>query len=132
MPTLGLIAHDSRKPALLRWTKEHRDQLATWSLCATGTTGALVERELGLPVKKFLSGPLGGDLQIGAMVATGQILAVLFLRDPLTAHPHEPDISALMKACDTHNVPLATNAATAEYILSRLEAAAPRAGENER
>ena len=82
-----------------------------------------MQTEVGLDVQRMLSGPLGGDLQIGAMVAEGKIAAVIFLRDPLTAHAHEPDISALMKVCDTHNVPLATNLATAEVVVDWIVAA---------
>lgn len=89
-------------------------------LIGTGTTSALIQQETGLSVTGLLSGPLGGDLQIGALVATNQIKAVIFLRDPLTAHPHEPDIAALMKICDVYNVPLATNPASAQALLQHL------------
>jgi methylglyoxal synthase len=91
---------------------------------ATNTTGGVIEREVGLTVHKVLSGPLGGDLQIGAMIAEKRVQAVIFLRDPLQPHPHEPDISALMKVCDTHNIPLATNLATAEMLVDNLVAPA--------
>ena len=94
--------------------------LSSETLLATNTTGTHIQNESGLPVTRMLSGPLGGDLQIGALIATDQVKAVIFLRDPLTAHPHEPDIAALLKVCDTHNVPLATNLATAEIILDEL------------
>lgn len=87
------------------------------SLCATGTTGALVAEATGLPISKFLSGPEGGDQQIGARIAYNEIDAVLFFRDPLTAQPHEPDVSALFRLCDVHNIPLATNVATAEVLI---------------
>ena len=117
---VALIAHDDKKDDMLALVREWREILAHESLLATNTTGSVIERETGLPVTKMLSGPLGGDLQIGAMIATEQVKAVIFLRDPLTAHPHEPDITALMKVCDTHNVALATNLATAELILSAL------------
>lgn len=123
MPASGLvalIAHDGKKAELVALAARHRDALAKLPLVATATTGGLVEQTTDLPVQKMLSGPLGGDLQIGALIAEGRVRAVLFLRDPLTAHPHEPDIAALMKICDTHNVPLATNAATAELILLEL------------
>ncbi len=120
MPYLALIAHDGKKSAMLDLVLTHRKLLAGLSLLATHTTGSMIEAETGLPVLKMLSGPLGGDLQIGAMIATEQMRAVIFLQDPLTAHPHEPDIAALMKVCDTHNVPLATNRATAELILHSL------------
>ena len=117
---VALIAHDDKKDDMLALVKEWREILSHEELLATNTTGSVIESETGLPVTKMLSGPLGGDLQIGAMIATAQVKAVIFLRDPLTPHPHEPDISALMKVCDTHNVALATNMATAELILSAL------------
>lgn len=120
MQYLALIAHDAKKDDLIAFVRKSQDVFAGEALLATHTTGTQIERETGLPVRKMLSGPLGGDLQIGALVAEGQVKAVIFLRDPLTAHPHEPDIVALMKVCDTHNVPLATNLATAELIVQHL------------
>lgn len=117
---VALIAHDGRKEAMVGFVRRHRTRLAGQPLVATATTGALIEKETGLPVSRCLSGPQGGDLQIGALVAEGRVRAVIFLRDPLTAHPHEPDISALMKVCDTHNIPLATNLATAELLADNL------------
>ncbi|BCM92319.1 methylglyoxal synthase [Abditibacteriota bacterium] len=122
MKTLALIAHDGKKAAMLDWARTHREFLSHHSIVATGTTGGLLESQIGLTVRKMLSGPLGGDLQIGALIVTEQIAAVIFLRDPLTPHPHEPDISALMKACDIHNVPLATNVASANLLLTGLQA----------
>lgn len=118
---VALIAHDDKKDDMIEFVKRFRKVLSRQALVATKTTGSTIERETGLSVTKMLSGPLGGDLQIGALIATNQVKAVIFLRDPLTAHPHEPDISALMKVCDTHNVPLATNVATAELIVRSLE-----------
>ncbi len=120
--TLALIAHDGKKAAMLEWARSRHAFLARHAIVATGTTGGMLEAELGLPVHRMLSGPLGGDLQIGALIVTDQIGAVIFLRDPLTPHPHEPDISALMKACDIHNVPLATNVASADLLLDGLRA----------
>jgi len=120
MNRLALIAHDEKKQTLVTFVKKHRDQLSQYELVATNTTGTSIEQATGLRVWKMLSGPLGGDLQIGAMIAEDKISAVIFLRDPLTAHPHEPDINALLKVCDTHDVPLATNLSTAEMILSCL------------
>ena len=119
---VALIAHDDKKDDIIEFVKRFREVLSRQRLVATNTTGTTIERETGLPVTRMLSGPLGGDLQIGALIATEQVKAVIFLRDPLTAHPHEPDISALMKVCDTHNVPLATHVATAELIVRSLEA----------
>ena len=118
---LALIAHDGKKEALISWARGRREFLSARRLVATGTTGRLLEAEVDLQVLRVLSGPLGGDLQIGAMVATGQVEAVIFLRDPLTPHPHEPDISALTKVCDTYDVPLATNLATANLLIAAFD-----------
>ena len=120
MNRIALIAHDEKKELLVAFVKKHRDQLSKYEIVATNTTGTNIEHATGLRVWKMLSGPLGGDLQIGAMIAEDKISAVIFLRDPLTAHPHEPDINALLKVCDTHDVPLATNLSTAEMILECL------------
>lgn len=117
---VALIAHDDKKDEMIELSLRHKTTLQAHNIVATHTTGTIIERETHLSVTKMLSGPMGGDLQIGALIATDQVLAVIFLRDPLTAHPHEPDISALMKVCDTHNIPLATNIATAELILREL------------
>ncbi len=117
---IALIAHDGKKPEMAELARRHRAALAAVPLVATSTTGGVVAEATGLGIRKVLSGPLGGDLQLGALIAEGRVRAVIFLRDPLQPHPHEPDISALMKVCDTHNVPLATNAATAEIILGAL------------
>lgn len=116
--TIALIAHDQKKDEMVEFVKKHVDFLSKCELVGTGTTGRLVEEQAGLPVKRMLSGPIGGDQQIGALVASGKIDAVIFLRDPLTAQPHEPDITALLRVCDVHNVPLATNEATAEVLLT--------------
>ncbi len=117
---IALVAHNGRKDQMVQFAGQHLDVLSRFEIVATSTTGGLLQDELGLSVHRWLSGPLGGDLQIGAMVAEGTITAVIFLRDPLTAHPHEPDILALMKVCDVHNVPLATNLASAELVLNAL------------
>jgi len=119
---IALVAHNGRKDQMLAFAGQHLDVLSRFQIVATSTTGGILEEQLGLTVHRCLSGPLGGDLQIGAMVAEGSIAAVIFLRDPLTAHPHEPDILALMKVCDVHNVPLATNLASAELLLTALGA----------
>lgn len=121
--TIALIAHDGKKPVMLELADAHRAFLSTCTLIATGTTGGLLQRQLGLPVEPLLSGPLGGDLQIGARLATGAVDAVIFLRDPMTPQPHEPDINALVRACDVHDVPCATNRSTAELLLSQLRLA---------
>ena len=118
--TLALIAHDSKKEDMVQLVKAHKEELAKVTLMATRSTGQLVMGRTRLPVTLMQSGPMGGDQQIGAMVANEDIDAVIFLRDPLTAHPHEPDVSALLRVCDAHGVPLATNIATAEAVLHLL------------
>jgi methylglyoxal synthase len=118
--TLALIAHDKKKDDLIEFVKRHLEGLRDLELVATGTTGRLIMQATGLDVTTVLSGPLGGDQQIGGMVARGDIQAVIFLRDPLTAQPHEPDITALLRVCDVHNIPLATNEATAELVLGSI------------
>lgn len=118
--TLALIAHDSKKADMVFLVQAHRGELARLELVATGTTGRFIQDKIGLPVRLMESGPLGGDQQIGALVANDEVGGMIFLRDPLTAHPHEPDVSALMRVCDVHNIPLATNMATAEAVLRLL------------
>lgn len=115
--TIALVAHDAKKEDMVQLVKAHKEGLAEVDLVATRSTGQLIQARTRLPVTLLQSGPLGGDQQIGALVANGDADAVIFLRDPLTAHPHEPDVSALLRICDVHNVPLATNLATAEAIL---------------
>jgi methylglyoxal synthase len=126
-PTLALIAHDARKDDLVAFAHRRRDDLARFALIATGTTGGRLADEVGLPVEAMLSGPVGGDVQIGARLLDGEVVGVLFLRDPMTAHPHEPDIQALLKLCDIHGVPLATNEVTAELVLDGLVGRLPGA-----
>ncbi|MFT6396042.1 MAG: methylglyoxal synthase [Bradymonadia bacterium] len=116
MSTLALIAHDGRKPAMLQFAHDHRSELEQFNLVATSTTGTLLA-EAGFDVTCVLSGPRGGDAQIAAMVAEGKCHAVVFFRDPLGKHPHDPDISMLMRLCDVHDVPLATNPSTARLIV---------------
>jgi methylglyoxal synthase len=120
---VALIAHDEKKRALLEFVRRHVDFFGAKKLVATGSTGTLIERELGLVVEKVLHGPHGGDLVIGSRAALGEIEAIIFFRDPLTAQPHEPDVSALLRVCDVHDVPLATNPATAEAVVARLREA---------
>ncbi|MEQ9404322.1 MAG: methylglyoxal synthase [Cyclobacteriaceae bacterium] len=112
---IAIIAHDGRKAEMVQFLLDHKAVLEKASLIATGTTGSHVEKS-GLKVKKMLSGPLGGDAQIAAMGAEGKLDAVVFFRDPLGKHPHEPDIQMLMRICDVHNIPLATNPATARLL----------------
>lgn len=113
----ALIAHDRMKPQMIKFVRKHVGTLKKMELVTTGTTGKQIEENTGLDVERMLSGPYGGDQQIGAKIANGQIDFVVFLRDPLTAQPHEPDISALLRLCDVHNVPVATNEKTAELLL---------------
>ena len=118
---IALIAHDKKKNEIIELAKRYKDVLADYDLYATGTTGTLIMGETGLPIHRMKSGPLGGDQQIGAMLAEGQMGLVIFLRDPLTAQPHEPDVSALLRLCDVQSIPLATNATSAEIMLEALK-----------
>jgi methylglyoxal synthase len=122
-PRLALIAHDMKKDDMVALAAEYAPFLRTCKLVATGTTGARLMAEVGLAVERKLSGPWGGDLQIGAELVAGRIDAVIFLRDPMTPQPHEPDINALVRACDVHNVACATNLASAHLVLSQLQTA---------
>ncbi|KPU28359.1 methylglyoxal synthase [Caloranaerobacter sp. TR13] len=118
---IALIAHDKKKKQIVNFTLAYKDILKNHKLYATGTTGKLINEATGLDIHRFLSGPLGGDQQIGALVANNEIDLVIFLRDPLTAQPHEPDILALMRLCDVHGIPLATNIATAELLIKSMQ-----------
>lgn len=123
MINIALIAHDGKKPEMVSFVLRHKLFLDAMdvTIYATGTTGGHIEKE-GITVKRLLSGPKGGDAQIAALVATGEIDMVVFFRDPLDKHPHEPDVQMLMRICDVHNVPLATNPAAGELFLKGLEA----------
>ncbi len=116
--TVALIAHDNKKDDMIVFVQRYRDVLERYALVATGTTGKLIHERTGLPVTRMLSGPLGGDAQIAALVAVGEVAAVFFFIDPLGKHPHDPDINSLLRICNVHDVPLATNAATASFIIS--------------
>ena len=117
---IALIAHDKKKNEMIELAKEFKDVLALQGLYATGTTGTLVMGETGLKITRLKSGPLGGDQQIGSMIADNQLDLVIFLRDPLTAQPHEPDVSALLRLCDVVNIPLATNVSSAKIMLKAI------------
>jgi methylglyoxal synthase len=117
MKTIALIAHDKKKNEMLEFVGHHKDLLSKYHLIATHTTGTLISETFGLPVETMMSGPLGGDQQIGAQIATEKVDFVIFLRDPLTSQPHEPDINALLRICDVHNIPLATNRKSAHILL---------------
>lgn len=120
MIRLALIAHDGKKPELVGFVMRHKDELQNYRLFATGTTGSHIKKT-GLNVISLLSGPLGGDAQIAAMLATKEMDMVIFFRDPLDKHPHEPDVQMLLRLCDVHNIPLATNPATAELLLKGVK-----------
>ncbi|HEY2741667.1 MAG TPA: methylglyoxal synthase [Gaiellaceae bacterium] len=115
---IALIAHDNLKRAMLEWARYNQGTLSGHELVATGTTGALLVEELGLPVHVFLSGPLGGDQQIGAAIAEGRIDVVIFFWDPLEPHSHDVDVKALLRIAVVYNVPIACNRATADFLLS--------------
>ncbi len=114
---LALVAHDEKKDALTDFCVRHRQALEVWDLIGTGSTAQRISEATELPVQGYLSGPEGGDAQIAARVALGEVGAVIFLLDPLSAHPHDPDIETLQRICNVHNVPLATNLAGAELII---------------
>ncbi len=118
---IALIAHDKKKPEIISVAKKYREILGQHELYATGTTGTMIMGETKLDIHRLKSGPLGGDQQIGAMLANGEIDLVIFLRDPLTAQPHEPDVSALLRLCDVQKIPLATNESSAKIMLEALK-----------
>jgi methylglyoxal synthase len=128
MRTLAVIAHDHKKADLVAWATFNRETLARFRLMATRHTARLMQDKVGLTVERLLSGPEGGDAQIAALVATGEVDACYFFVDPLSAQPHDPDIRALMRVCNVHNVPLATNLATADLVMAALADDRTRAG----
>ena len=117
---IALIAHDKKKQDMTSLAVKYKEVLSKHDLYATGTTGTLIMGETGLAINRMKSGPVGGDQQIGSMIACSELDLVIFLRDPLTAQPHEPDVSALLRLCDVVNIPLATNLASAEIMLTAL------------
>jgi diacylglycerol kinase (ATP) len=121
--TIALIAHDGKKDNMVAFASQHQALLANYRLIATGTTGQRIQAATGLLVERKQSGPLGGDAQISAEIVLGNVVAVIFLIDPLYAQPHEPDIQALLRICEVHNVPLAINLATATAIIQMMAAA---------
>lgn len=122
MERIALIAHDRKKDDLVDFVKSHKDFFEKYELVSTGTTGGRIKQATDLSIHRYLSGPLGGDQQIGSDIALGKIKAVFFFRDPLQAQPHEPDIQALVRLCDVHQIPVATNVGTAELIIKAMKA----------
>ncbi|QGN07603.1 methylglyoxal synthase [Halorhabdus sp. CBA1104] len=120
MTRIALIAHDDEKPEMIDFVRTHEDALSEFELVCTGTTGKRIMEETDLAVERKQSGPLGGDTQIGAEVADEAVDGIVFLRDPLTAQPHEPDISALLRICDVHDTPMATTRTSAEFLIDGL------------
>lgn len=118
---IALIAHDEKKDEMVNFAIAYEPIFSNHTLYATGTTGKRIMAETNLPIERLMSGPLGGDQQIGAMIATGEMDLIIFFRDPLTAQPHEPDVSALLRLCDVYGIPLATNIATAELLIRAVE-----------
>jgi methylglyoxal synthase len=115
--TIALIAHDNKKHDMVNWALSHKELLSRYSLCGTGTTAKLVAEATGLKVKRYLSGPMGGDLQIGAKMSEKAIDKVVFFWDPLQMQPHDPDVKALLRIAVVYDIPIATNRATADLIL---------------
>lgn len=121
MERIALIAHDRKKDDLVDFVKNHRNFFEKYDLVSTGTTGGRINQATDLEIHRYLSGPLGGDQQIGSDIAMGKIKTVFFFRDPLQAQPHEPDIQALVRLCDVHQIPVATNVGTAELIIKAMK-----------
>lgn len=115
---LALIAHDNKKPQMVDWARTNLKRLKRFKICATGTTGGLLHEKLGLKIERFKSGPLGGDLQIGAQIAEGKVDLVVFFVDPMSPHPHDVDVKALLRAAIVYDVPIACNHASADLLIS--------------
>lgn len=115
--TIALIAHDNKKAEMVNWALKNKETLAKYNLCGTGTTARLIAEATDLEVKRYLSGPLGGDQQIGAKVAEGKIDIVIFFWDPLSSQPHDPDVKALLRIANVYDIPIATNRATADFVM---------------
>ncbi len=129
MKKIALISHDEKKKDMVIFAVRHMNKLKKMNLVATGTTGSLVEKAIeGLSIEKVASGPLGGDAQISAKIVTGEIEAVVFFIDPLSSHPHDPDIHGLLRICMVYNIPIALNEASAEILLNHLTPTQPLKG----
>ncbi len=118
--TIALIAHDNKKHEMVNWALQNRDILSAYKLCGTGTTAKLVAEATKLDVKGYLSGPLGGDLQIGAKASEGDIDVIIFFWDPLSSQPHDPDVKALLRIAVVYDIPIATNRSTADLIVKNF------------
>jgi len=117
---IALIAHDKKKDQIVKFAVKHQESLKKSNLFSTGTTGKRIQDVTGLEIHRFKSGPIGGDQQIGAKIAKDELDLIIFLRDPLTSQPHEPDVQALLRLCDVHHIPLATNIVSAEILLEGM------------
>ena len=124
--TIALVAHDNKKHEMIQWALTNKEALSAFKLCGTGTTAKLVSDATGLEVKRYLSGPLGGDQQIGAKVAEGKIDIVIFFWDPLQMQPHDPDVKALLRIAALYDIPIATNKRTADYIIGAITGHIPQ------